>query len=314
MRYVRRLPRPLVEEATRHTLALWGDGKSQAEHRAHNFAQLRNAGPTMLRYVGLVDDDGSLCASIKRYSLTLEHATLGVLNAVGIGAVFVPESKRGRGLASAMVRAVTDEARELGYDAAFLYSDVEPSIYARLGFVELPSIDRVAKVSELPREGAFETRHSEADDAVVLALHAAGWDRSSTTLRLARPLAVQRYFRWRNRVSGIHYLREGGRDVGYVMLQIEPGRDLPATPDALGPTAFLDEWSAPSIETSRVFATIRELATSIGAVEVEGWDRPSFPAYFASRPRKQSIPMMAPLSARVSIDPAATFLGSFEHF
>src|SRR5262245_59321405 len=99
MRYVPRLPRALVEEATFHHYATWGLGRTQEEHTAHNFEQLERAGPELLRYVGLVEE-GGLVASCKRYSLLLRHHKCGVIRAVGIGAVFTPPAGRGRGAAS----------------------------------------------------------------------------------------------------------------------------------------------------------------------------------------------------------------------
>ncbi len=124
--------------------------------------QLERAGPEMLRYVGLVDDRGELVAAIKRYGLALVTGVPGALvevRAVGIGAVHTRDDRRREGLAARLVEAVMAEAADLGYAAAFLYSDIDPGYYARLGFVALAADEHEAEVEALPPDDAlFATR------------------------------------------------------------------------------------------------------------------------------------------------------------
>src|SRR5262245_28908658 len=131
MAYARRLERDEVVVATRHTLALWGEGRTQAEHTAYNLEQLERAGPELLRYVGLRGDDGRLLASSKRYALEIEAPDGTRTKAVGIGAVMVPDSERRHGHATAMLRAMMEEGRDLGYGAALLYSNIDPRFYEK---------------------------------------------------------------------------------------------------------------------------------------------------------------------------------------
>ncbi len=140
-RYLAALDRTQIVEAARQNHPLWGGDRSPAEHAAYTLGQLEIAGPELMRYVGLVDGRGRLVGALKRYSLPFRDGRGDALRAVGIGAVFTRPAAHGQGVASALLRAVMGEARDLGYAAALLYSDIDPGYYARLGFVALPARD-----------------------------------------------------------------------------------------------------------------------------------------------------------------------------
>lgn len=312
-RYVPLLDRSGIEAAARQNQALWGYGRSEVEHLAHTAAQLVNAGPELLRYVGLVGDHGLVAAS-KRYGL-LFRAGGREARVLGIGAVFTSESERGQGHAPALIRAMVAEARDLGYAAAVLYSDIDAAYYARLGFVALPAVDHFTSARDLPGEGALAFRPAnEGDLDRVIAWHEASWADAPDAIRPMRSRALWRFFAWRNRVSGVWILSEGGRDVGYLIAgKDDPLRDLPEPrPEGL---LWVDEWSAPGIEHPRILATIRAVAKGEGAREVGLWLRPGQdPAPFRSSPRLASFPMILPIAPGITVDPARDHLGSFEHF
>jgi GNAT superfamily N-acetyltransferase len=321
--YVPRLDRDTVAEASRQTHAIWGAGRDLAEHEARTLEQLERGGPELLRYVGLVDDDGRLVASIKRYALALAvpASPAGVVPAVGIGAVFTRDDARRQGAATTLLRAVLGEARDLGYRAAWLYSDVAPAIYERLGFVSLPAWIHEALAAELPAQGALERRsitldappvHAAGVDDVdrVLGWYEAAWDRR--WLRPVRSRAALRYFGWRNGVRGAHLLHDGGREVGYVIAQ-------PTEPSSGARRAlWVEEWSAPGVPVARIFATFRAMAEASGAATVRGWLRPDTVALPFSRTRRADAwPMIAALDD--SWSPQAVpgdhvHLGSLDHF
>lgn len=317
MHYVPALSRAQIEEATRHHLTLWGSGRSQEEHTTHNFAQLDRAGPELLRYVGLVDESG-VVASLKRYALLLRPApspSQGALRTVGIGAVFTRPSARRRGAASRLLEEVMREAGDLGYDAALLYSDIDPDFYARLGFVALPAIEHQARAEDLPEDGALGIRPADPTDLDrLLAFHEEGWQSAGEFVRPLRTRATWRYFRWRNRIRGEWILSEGSRDVGYLIAaRDEPLRDLP-DPRAPG-MLWVDEWAAPGVKADRVWATVRALAVREGAKVIGAWLPPhQESARFSARPRTGGFSMIAPLSPALTLDPRRAFLSSFEHF
>lgn len=313
-RYVPLLDRAGIAEAARQNHALWGYGRPRSEHVEHTAAQLAHAGPELLRYVGLVDDDHGLVAASKRYGL-LFRAGGREARVIGIGAVFTKEGERGKGHAPALIRAMVAEAADLGYAAAILYSDIDAAYYARLGFVALPAIDYFARVDALPAPGAFAFRPAiEADLDRLIAWHEASWTASPEATRPMRSRALFRFFRVRNRIAGAWILSDGGHDVGYLLATPDdPLRDLPEPrPEGL---LWVDEWSAPGVEPARVLATIRAVAQRAGAREIGLWLRPGHDSTpFRSAPRPASFPMILPMAKGLVVDPARDHLGSFEHF
>jgi len=126
-----------IDAIYRESYALWGAGLSFEDYRAF-WTELSTTGwaHKNLRYLVWLDDDGSLLSSLKLYQPRVRlYDRLGT--AAGIGAVFTPRALRGRGHASALIRAVLDEARKRGDIAALLFSDVGTALYRALGFLEL---------------------------------------------------------------------------------------------------------------------------------------------------------------------------------
>jgi GNAT superfamily N-acetyltransferase len=314
MRYVPLLSPAQIALAARHTHPFWGDGRSLSAHVAHTFAQLEAAGPELLRYVGLVER-GRLLGSIKRYSLLLREGDAPVMRAVGIGAVFTPPRARGRGVASTLLRAVLQEARDLGYEAAQLYSDIDPAFYARLGFVALRARDFAIDVAALPSRGALDVRRARADEVDrVLDFYEAAWrSEGPTVLRHARTPAIFRYFCRRNGVGPVWILRHRGRDAGYLMAgPDDPARDLPARDE--DHVFWFDEAAAPGVPCDRVWATVRALATRARARRVRGWVGPAGVPTGADQSRRQgAAAMIAPLG-ELRVRPRRAWLDSFQHY
>jgi GNAT superfamily N-acetyltransferase len=120
------------------SFALWGDGRSFERYAADLRAV---AGSTYAKRrpftVGIRDGDRTVC-SCKNYDREMRWEN-AALRATGIGAVFTPPLFRGRGYATLMLGALLDAEREAGRDLAFLYSDIHPAFYEKLGFKTLPS-------------------------------------------------------------------------------------------------------------------------------------------------------------------------------
>jgi predicted N-acetyltransferase YhbS len=89
------------------------------------------------RTIGLYDGS-TLVTSFKRYERSVLNGGRR-LRAIGFGAVFTPPEYRGRGYASVMIAMALDQARNEGYEAAYLFSDIRPQFYAALGFRALAS-------------------------------------------------------------------------------------------------------------------------------------------------------------------------------
>lgn len=120
------------------TLPLWG-GQRDFETYAKDFRTTAGSAYVKRRRftVGLRDENGIAC-SCKLYDREFRWGDKN-LRATGIGAVFTPTALRGRGYASAMLGALLDQERDAGRDFAFLFSDIHPAFYERIGFVTMPS-------------------------------------------------------------------------------------------------------------------------------------------------------------------------------
>jgi predicted N-acetyltransferase YhbS len=133
---------PLLDEIVDLTYPIWNEGLTRRAYAQWNAAQIRTSwGSNHLARVALVDDAGSLLATAKRYQLraTLDGREVG---AVGIGAVFTPESLRRRGHASRLIEMLVDEATTRGDALAMLFSEIDPAFYERLSFQHVP-VDQV---------------------------------------------------------------------------------------------------------------------------------------------------------------------------
>ncbi len=129
--------------------SLWGQGRPFDEYLREFQAVAGSAyGRRRFRTLGL-RIDGEIVVSCKRYEREVRCGDR-TLSAIGIGAVFTPPPLRGRGYASALIGALLDAERAAGTDVAFLFSDIHPVFYKRLGFVALPSRTISLRADTLP--------------------------------------------------------------------------------------------------------------------------------------------------------------------
>lgn len=141
-----------VNEVLPQTFELWGDGRT-FERYAEDFRNVAGSTYAKRRTFTLgLRENGRIVCSCKNYERELRANELS-LRATGIGAVFTPESDRGRGLASIMLGALMDAERTAGRDLAFLYSDIHPVFYERLGFATLPS--RIITLRSTSLDGSY---------------------------------------------------------------------------------------------------------------------------------------------------------------
>ena len=139
---------PLLEEILDATYPVWNDGLSRAAYGQWNAAQLRTRwGRNHLVRVALVDDDGRLLASAKRYRFDARlDGREGFVS--GLAAVFTPPGRRGQGHATALLHQLIEEEQRAGSLAAALFSEIGPSFYERLGFMPV-ALDEVTVNVEL---------------------------------------------------------------------------------------------------------------------------------------------------------------------
>jgi len=139
---------PLLEEILDATYPVWNDGLSRAAYGQWNAAQLRTRwGRNHLVRVALVDDNGRLLASAKRYRFDARlDGRAGFVS--GLAAVFTPPDRRAQGHATALLRQLIEEEQRAGALAVALFSEIGPAFYERLGFVPV-ALDEVTVNVEL---------------------------------------------------------------------------------------------------------------------------------------------------------------------
>ena len=132
-------PEAYAELVLPQTHELWAHGRSFDAYVAQTTALAHTRyGRKSFRTFALTDGQEPLLSTFKRYERDARIGT-APLRCIGIGAVFTPEDRRGHGYASAMIGIALDDARDNGFDFAYLFSDIHPQFYKDLGFVELPS-------------------------------------------------------------------------------------------------------------------------------------------------------------------------------
>jgi GNAT superfamily N-acetyltransferase len=127
-----------AREVLPETFALWGR-RRPFELYVSDFRAVADSAYGRRRHFTVgVRVDGRIVCSCKLYEREVRWGET-TLRATGIGAVFTRSDERGRGYASALLGALLDQERAAGHDLAFLFSDIHPAFYERLGFVRLPS-------------------------------------------------------------------------------------------------------------------------------------------------------------------------------
>jgi len=155
-----------------HTFPIWNEGLSREAYSRWNEAQLRTEwGRTHLQRIALVDDSGEVLATAKRYRFDVRiDERVGWM--CGIGAVFTPADRRGRGYASRLIERMLADARREGALFASLFSEIGTAFYERLGFTTLPLDEVTVGVKRKGGAPAMLVRAGEDRDLVnVAAMH-----------------------------------------------------------------------------------------------------------------------------------------------
>ena len=303
MRIVQLSTAEYVRNVLPHSASIWDGGQSFAEYAAEFGALCASGfGRRRFRTLGL-SLDGDVVSSCKRYQRELRCGER-TFRAAGIGAVFTPEAARGRGYATALLGALLDAERTNGTDLVYLFSDIHPAFYERLGFTRLPSRAIVLRADALPH-ARIPARTLADDDWPAIERCFAALD-ATRAFALTRPPLVWEWLRLRARsreAAGVLVrlgVARGRRLVAYVF-----GRRFPAVDSfALDEFAYIDEEAR-----ALVPALIRNAAGDLR--KITGWLPPA-PARAvvprgAVRPRRTGVTMLLPLSAgaRAAWDRAA---------
>ncbi len=291
-RIVQLAPADYARDVLPHSAALWAGDLAFADYVAQFEALCASGfGRRRFRTLGLAHD-GALVASCKRYQRELRCGERA-FRAAGIGAVFTPEALRGRGYATAFLGALLDNERAAGTDLVYLFSDIHPAFYERLGFVRLPSRAIALRADALPRARIAARTLADGDWPAIERCFAAL--EGERAFALTRPPLVWEWLRLRARsreASGVLVrlgVTRGRRLAAYVL-----GRRFPAA-DAFA----LDEFAYVDVEAAELIPPlIRNAAGDLR--KVTGWLPPA-PARAqlprgAVRTRRTGVAMVLPLS------------------
>ena len=139
MRIVPLVERPdLAEQVAVWGFDEWGDlnpGQTLERRRAQVRRKM-NVDRVPIAFVALGDDDGIVGTA----SLIFDDLEGDPRNP-WLASVYVPPEHRKKGIASALVRAVEDAARRIGYDRLYLFTSTAPSLYAGMGWRTLEQRD-----------------------------------------------------------------------------------------------------------------------------------------------------------------------------
>ena len=282
-----------VRDVLPHSAALWSGGRTFDEY-VEDFRAITATGfgRRRFRVLGFVVDD-IVVTSCKRYQRELRCGER-VMRAAGIGAVFTPETQRGRGHATAFLGALLDAERDAGTDIVYLFSDIHPAFYERLGFVRLPSRAIALRADTLPHTRLAIRTLDDADWPAIERCFAA--HEALRPFALTRPPLIWEWIRLQSRgrdaesATVMLGLSRGRRLVAYVR-----GRRYPeADAFALDECAYADEEAA-----TQVAALLRNAAGDLR--KVTGWLPPAPVRALlprgAVRARTSAVTMVLPLSA-----------------
>lgn len=285
-------PEDYVRAVLPHSQTLWAGARTFEEY-AEEFRTTASSawGRRRFRTVGLYVD-GLLVASCKRYERVLRCGERDYA-AAGIGAVFTPDALRGRGYATALLGAFLDAERAAGTDLAYLFSDIRPAFYERLGFVALPSRTITLRADTLPSDRLEIATLGERD--------ATAMRRVFSVLDARRPFAFKRTpldWEWQrlrkeSREHGAPSIALGVRR-GRSLVAYVAGRRIPAA-DAF----VFDEFAYVTEDDAHYVAPLLRAAAG-DLRKIQGWLPPA-PARAALprgavRARSDAIAMVLPLS------------------
>lgn len=164
---------PLLDHILDHTYTVWHEGLTRPAYGQWNAAQMRTAwGRTNLRRVALVSGDGTLLSTAKHYRFDVRLR--GVEGWMwGLGAVFTPPDRRGRGYATELIERLVLQAQRDGALMAGLFSEIGAPYYERLGFRVVPFDEVTVEVTRKGGSPAMLVRSGEERDLEALAaMHA----------------------------------------------------------------------------------------------------------------------------------------------
>lgn len=307
---VRPAGRGEIEQVLGESHAIWSRGLDLAAYTSFNLAQMESPwGRERYRFLVGVDEGGAILAALKLYTLPALCEGRAV-RVAGIGAVFTPPARRGRGHASELLERALEGVRSEGYGLALLFSEIGEEFYAARGFKRLPASEVACKTT-LPAPWPHEPAWVRGPDLVrslpglrpfrdedleaLIEIH--DGEDAGRRFRIERDRSAWEQILLKMGPGLFWVVEEKGRVAAYALLEENPGtlrwREHGARPEASDRLADLF-WCA--LARARVRGLPRLEAWFL-PVEVTG--RPLYPV--ARRRRDDPVAMVRPLDPALSI-------------
>lgn len=289
---------------------VWGQGLTP-EGFAERELRLRGqrwAREVMLTWL-LVDEAGAVLASCETFRMDSFLYPKGGAGGAGaasagstyaVASVFTEPRLRGRGYASRMMALLSEELVRIdpAAQASVLYSDVGPTIYARVGYVGRPAFDRVLPPEKGdPEEGVELVGEADIERAMALIPRPSrGFVVWPTAEQVDWHLERERVYA--SLLGGDRPTGTGARAGGSVALWAcnFKSNDL----------MILILHANETRELQAIVRSARRTAGRAGLSRVLLWEQPSGapwpsgPEAGERRPREGGLPMLKPLDPRVS--------------
>lgn len=252
----------------------------------------------------LCSDTGEVLCSCETYRMACRLEAGGPVegHAYGVATVFTDARLRGRGYAGALLDRVAEAvaATDPRAQALVLFSDVDPEIYARMGYVARPALERVFDPLDGAPGGGVDRLLDEAGARAALA--AAPVPPGGFVIR-PEPAQLDWHLE-RERLICAPYgrprpdTRGAAAGAGCILWCADPGRDR----------LLVLALHAPEPEAAAaLLASARRAARSAGLGRVALWGDPAEGPDLGGRvedrtPRRDAVPMIRPLDPRVAPD------------
>jgi len=288
--------------------SIWGGSSDIMDRQKLLMEMLNDCGIGLFHLSGLVDNDGKLLSSLKRYYFNL-NVKGQKHRCVGLGAIFTHQGMQKKGLADQLIRSVLKESyqkNECHY--ALLFSDIGKKYYEKFGFRATLASNFCLLTKNLPDARPLFFRVADKNDLKsMLDYYQTVTSKSAVCCR--RESTTWEFFRHLNNVQQDLILDHANETCGFVSISCPENKDY----------LWLEEWMAPPHLEDAVWATLKKICLDQNIKEVRGWHLPHYLKLKSENlsQRDNAIPMIAYLNDGEGLnehDLEKSYFSSPDHF
>lgn len=307
---------PDVIKVLHETYFIWSPGLNKTEYLHYIWRQLQHPWARKHYRFLVCKANESIIASCKLYSIDM-LARGHNHRFAGVGAVYTQQACRGLGYGKRLMQAVIALAKAEGYSGLYLFSDIGPDFYGKLGFLELGKQEFWISLPDLESNphliesfGGREflagaerdvSRLSQADSERInrhyrrwLARQPYGVDRSPLywSYKFFRESYLHKFSSWK--WPGLELVVEVSSEGDYGYALVEHGSATLRVLEVIG-----------SAETQRLlWSKLAALALSRSCRRIRGWESVAPQGIdYLPQDRAWGCPMVLPLSQEINVWP-----------